>query len=404
MRGNRLAALIAIIVVVAGVWVYFTRFNPVTNYIPEGLDLKGGLMVVLQAKGPVTSQQMVQAEAIMARRANIFGVSEPAISLQGNNEIIVELPGIKDPEAAIKTIGETAQLLFKSPSGKVILTGSDLTNAQAAIQGTGYVIDLTLNAAGTAKFAAATQKYLGKPIGIYLDNHLLTNPVVQSVISQGNAQITGYTSLKAAQQQAELLNGGALPVPMRIIEVRTVSATLGAQSVRASELAGLGAMALIVLFMIIFYRFAGFLADVALAVYLMLLLGVLIAFHAVLTLPGVAGIILSAGIAVDANVIIFARLRDELRAGHPLGTAIDRGFRNAFRAIADSNVSTIVAAIVLYYFGTGEIKGFALTLAIGVGISFITAVGVTRGLLKLAEDTTLVRNVRLFLGGLGGEA
>lgn len=404
MRGNRLAALIAVIVAVAGVWVYFTRFNPVTNYIPEGLDLKGGLMVVLQAKGPVTSQQMVQAEAIMTRRANIFGVSEPAISLQGNNEIIVELPGIKDPEAAIKTIGETAQLLFKSPSGKVILTGSDLTNAQAAIQGTGYVIDLTLNATGTTKFAAATQKYLGKAIGIYLDKRLLTNPVVQSVISQGNAQITGYTSLKSAQQQAELLNGGALPVPMHIIEVRTVSATLGAQSVHASEVAGLGAMALIVLFMILFYRFAGFLADVALAVYLILLLGVLIAFHAVLTLPGVAGIILSAGIAVDANVIIFARLRDELRAGHPLGTAIDRGFRNAFRAIADSNVSTIVAAIVLYYFGTGEIKGFALTLAIGVGISFITAVGVTRGLLKLAEDTTLVRNVGLFLGGLGGES
>lgn len=399
LKRNRIGILALIFIVVVAIGVYFTKVNPVTRYLHEGLDLKGGVHVVLQAKGNPTAADMQQVEAIMTRRANLFGVSEPTIQLEGNNQILVELPGIKNQEQAIKSIGSTAQLTFRGPNGQIILTGSELQHAAAQIDPTyGNVVALTLNPKGTAAFAAATKKYLNQQISIYLDKKLLTSPTVNSVIDNGQAVITGYSSLKSAQLQSELLNAGALPVPMKIIEVRTISAQLGASSVKASEEAGLGAMVLIVLFMIGFYRYAGILADLALAIYLMLLVAILVALQAVITLPGVAGIILSAGIAVDANVIIFARIRDELRNGRGIGAAIDYGFKNALRAILDSNVSTLVAALVLYYFGTGEIRGFALTLAIGVAISFITAVGVTRYLLRLSEDTFLVRNVKVFLG------
>ncbi len=400
MRGRGIIGLILIVVVVAAVYAYFTAVSPITRYVKEGLDLKGGVHVVLQATKPATHADMQKAETIIAYRANKLGISEPSIQLQGTNQIIVDLAGVKNQEQAIKMIGQTAQLVFKGPSGNVILTGKDLTSASASLdQNYGPIVNLQFNAEGTKLFAAATQKYLGQDISIYLDNNMIESPKVDSVISGGQAMISGgFSTLTQAQQTADLLNSGALPIPMRIIEAQTVSPTLGQDSIHASAVAILIAMALIILMMLGIYRYAGFIADIALAIYLILVVGALVAFGAVLTLPGIAGIILSAAIAVDANVIIFARIRDELRAGRTLGAAIDHGFKNALRAIMDSNVSTVIAAAVLYYFGTGEVRGFAVTLIIGILASFVTAVGITRYLLRLSEDTVLVRNQKLFLG------
>ena len=400
MRGRGIIGLILIVVVVAAIYGYFTAVSPITDYVKEGLDLKGGVHVVLQATKPATHADMQKAETIIAYRANKLGISEPSIQLQGSNQIIVDLAGVKNQQQAIQMIGQTAQLEFKGPNGKVILTGKDLTSASAALdQSQGPIVNLQFNAEGTKLFAAATKQYLGQVISIYLDKNMIEAPKVDSVIPNGQAMISGgFSSLKQAQQTADLLNSGALPIPMRIIDAQSVSPTLGQDSIHASAIAILIAMALIVLVMLGIYRYAGLIADVALAIYLLLVVGALVAFGAVLTLPGIAGIILSAAIAVDANVIIFARIRDELRAGRTLGAAIDHGFKNALRAIMDSNVSTVIAAAVLYYFGTGEVRGFAVTLIIGVLASFVTAVGVTRYLLRLSEDTVLVRNQKLFLG------
>ena len=402
--GKRLAILGAIIAAVVGVGIYFSVVRPVTSpasapfYIHKGLDLEGGVHAVLQAPAHTSPILMAQTMARIQNRVNGLGVSEPTIQQQGPNQIAVDLPGVKNQQEAIKTIGETGQLVFKDATG-VILTGADLKTATAQFdQSNQPVVLLQLNPAGTAAFAAATQRDLGKQIGIYLDNKLLQNPTVQSAILNGSAQITGYSSLQAAQRVAVLLNSGALPVPLKIVEVKTISATLGADSVLASERAILIAIVLIVLFMLATYRLAGVLADVALVIYMYLLLAILISIHAVLTLPGVAGIVLSAGIAVDANVIIFARIKDELRGGKTFRAAIDAGFKNAIRAILDSNVSTMIAALVLYEMGSGEVRGFALTLGLGVLASMVTAIWITRYLLKLVEETRFVQNTKVFLG------
>jgi preprotein translocase subunit SecD len=399
MKGRGLLALSVVFVVLVGLVFYLTKVNPIFGYLREGLDLKGGVDVVLQATRPATPTDMKKVETIIQYRANNLGVSEPVIQLQNSNEVSVQLAGVKNQEEAIRLIGQTAQLRFVGPDGKTILTGKDLVSAQAALgQGNVPEVLLSFNAEGARLFAAATTKDVGQVISVYLDQNVIQRATVQEPITGGQAQISPFPSLKAAQQVATLLNSGALPVPMRIIEVRTVSATLGQDSIRASEAAGVVAMALIVLLMLILYRVAGLLADMALAVYLLLLVGFLIWIQAVITLPGVAGMILSAGIAVDANVIIFARIRDELRAGRTVGAAIDHGFKNAFRAILDSNVSTIIASIVLYYMGSGEVRGFALTLGAGVAMSFISAVVVTRWLLRLAEASPLTKNLDLFVG------
>ena len=403
MKGKGLISLAVIFVILAAVGVYFTKINPALKYMKEGLDLKGGVQVVLQATKPVTPTEMEDARNIIAFRANSFGVSEPIIQIQGKNQISVQLPGIKHQQAAINAIGQTAQLIFKGPDGKTIVTGADLKSASAQLSGTGgggAVVQLSFDAKGAKLFGAATARDVGKNISIYLDKTNLETAQVKTPIPNGQAQITGIPSLAQAQRLATLINSGALPVPMKILEANTVSAQLGAASIHASEIAGILAMILIAVFMLVFYRFGGFLADMALAFYLMLLLFILIQMKFVMTLPSVAGIILSAGIAVDANVIIFARLREELRAGKPVGSAIDAGFRNAFRAILDSNVSTIIASVVLYYVGSQDVRGFAVTLGLGVAISFLTAVVFTRYLLRFAEDSILVRNVRAFLGSV----
>lgn len=411
--------LTAILVVLAAIVVTFTVVRPIGPDIREGLDLKGGVEVVLRTERPVTQAEMGIIVSILTNRADSLGVSEPVIEPQGTDEVLVEVPGVKNQEQAIKTIGETGQLEFEGPKtvtvgktktspgtteqvpdGKPFLTGKDVSSATAIIdssQNNSPAVQLTFKPAGAQAMSTFTSSHIGQTMYTLLDGSVINTATVEGVISS-QGEIYGLSSLKAAESLAILINSGSLPVALKTIEIQAISASLGAASVHASEIAGVLAMVLIVLLMLFFYRFAGLLADIALLLYIMVLGTVLILLHAVITLPSVAGVILSAGIAVDANVIIFARLRDELRLGRPLGSAIDFGFRNALRAILDSNVSTIVASIVLYYFGTGDVRGFALTLGLGVAISFLTAYFFTRLLVRIVQGTFLTDNLGLFVG------
>ena len=396
-----LLALVAVLIVAGG---YFSAINPITNHLQYGLDLKGGVTALYQAEptpgAPVNAQAMKKAMAIIGYRVNKLGVSEPTIQQVGSNRIQVNLAGVKKPDQAIHYLGETAILQIKSPSGHVLVTGSELSNAVGAINSKGqYVVDLTFNSKGAAAFKAATTKYLGKQLPIYLSGKLIESPTVQSVVPNGQGELTGgYSSLKQAQKTALLLQSGALPVKLVVLSEHTVSATLGHQAIQASKLAVTIAIALIAAAMIFWYRLAGLFADLALGVYAFLLLGSLWAIHAVVTIPGIAGIILSMGIAVDANVIIFSRVREEMVGGKTPRAAIEIGFRNAIRAILDSNATTFIAAIILFFLGSGEVKGFALTLMIGIVISLLTAVVLTRQFIRLVADAGWARIRAIFVG------
>ncbi|MCY0900161.1 MAG: protein translocase subunit SecD [Firmicutes bacterium] len=395
-----LFALVAILIVAGG---YFSIVNPITSHLQYGLDLRGGVTATYQAEptpgAPVNANAMAKAMEILSYRVNKLGVSEPVIQQVGSNRITVDLAGVKNPEAALRYLGQTALLQIKSPQGKVLLTGADLSGAVGAIQNGSYVVDLTFNSKGTALFRAATTKYLHQPLPIYLDGKLLEAPVVDNVIPDGRAVLEGgFTSLAQAQKTALLLQSGALPVKLKVLSVETISATLGHQSIVASKRAAAIAIVLIAVFMVFWYRLAGFFADLALGVYAFLLIGALWAIHATITIPGIAGMILSMGMAVDANVIIFSRVREEIVGGKTPRAAIEAGFRNAIRAILDSNATTFISAIILFFLGSGSVKGFALTLMIGIVISLFTAVVLTRQFIRLAADAGWARVRAVFVG------
>jgi|BEDMetMinimDraft_2_1075160.scaffolds.fasta_scaffold04506_2 preprotein translocase subunit SecD len=399
--------LIAIVVLLSAAGYYFSAVNPVTRYLHYGLDFVGGISAEFEAVptpgAPVTPQAMQRAMQIMTFRVDNLGVSEPVIQQVGTNRIMVQLPGVKNQEQALAFLGKTALLQIKSPDGKqVLLTGGELASAQAAIVQNPqdpYVVNLTFNAEGTRAFAEATQKYYHQILPIYLDGKLLEAPRVDAVITNGQAELTGgFTSLKQAQQMALLLQSGALPVKLKVLDVRTVSATLGADSVAYSKLAAALALALIGTFMVVWYRLAGLLADISLGIYMFLMIGALIALNATLTLPGVAGMILSAGMAVDANVIIFSRVKEEMTAGKTPRAAVEAGFRHAIRAIVDSNATTFLAGLILFALGSGEVKGFAVTLMVGIVISLFTAVFVTREFIRLAADAGWAKHRAIFVG------
>lgn len=397
------AALLALLILIGGASYLFTDLYPLTDYIKKGLDIEGGVRLVLQGEPTpetaVTPEAMRHAMSVIENRVNALGVSEPTIQLEGDDRIIVELAAVADTEKAREMVGKTAVLRFIGPAGQdVVLTGDDVDKAQAIqdpVTG-GFAVSLSLKSEGALKFEEATRKYIGQPIYILLDDQIISAPVVQNVIAGGQAQITGQFTAEEAQELADLINGGALPIKLNIIENRSVSPTLGRDAFNKSLMAGGAGLAIVLLFMIVFYRVPGFLADLALMVYLFLTVGVLVALNAVLTLPGIAGIVLSLGMAVDANIIIFERIKDELRKGAGLKTGIDAGFSRAFTAVLDANVTTIVAALILYYFGTGSIKGFGLTLGIGVAVSLFTAVTLSRWFIKLAVGTGWFNKRSLF--------
>ena len=345
MRWNELGKFLIVALAIVGGFVMYIR--PLASSVKQGLDLQGGTHVVLQAVDTpqlkVNDDALDRATHIIERRVNALGLTEPVVQRQGRDRIIVELPGVKDPEKAINMLGKTAMLEFKDPNNKTVLTGTDLKDAKAVVgNGNQPLVSMEFSDEGGQKFADVTARNVGKRIAITLDGEVLTAPVVQEAITGGRAQITGNRSMEEAQHLAILLRSGSLPVKLEIIENRTVGPTLGQDSKEASQKA------------------SGVVADIALLLYTMLLLLVMRYLNATLTLPGMAGIILSIGMAVDANVLIFERFKEEIRTGKTLRKAMDNGFGRALVTILDSNITTLMACAVLFYLGTGPIKGFAV--------------------------------------------
>lgn len=399
MRWNEFGKfLIIALAIIGGFCVYI---SPLSNSIKQGLDLQGGTHVVLQAVDTpelkVDDDAVNRSVKIIERRVNELGLTEPVIQRQGKDRIIVELPGVKDPEKAIAMLGRTAMLQFKDESGKVVLTGSDLKDAKAQVsQGNQAVVSLEFSDEGGKKFADLTARNVGKKIAIELDGEVLTAPVVQEAITGGHAQISGSRNVEEAEHLAILLRSGSLPVKIEVLENRTVGPTLGQdskdKSIKAFSIGIIG----VFVFMLLFYRLAGVVADIALLLYVMMLLLVMRYLGATLTLPGIAGIILSVGMAVDANVLIFERFKEEVKRGKTLRSAMDSGFSRAIVTILDSNLTTIMAAAVLFYLGTGPIKGFAVTLALGTLLSMFTAVTVTKFLLRFLIYSNITKSPFLF--------
>jgi preprotein translocase subunit SecD len=401
-RGNTrylVFAVLTILIIVAGA---VAGFKPITQHINLGLDLQGGMHAVLEAvdtpDAPVTPEAVRGALGVIRNRVDQLGLKEPIIQLEGDKRIIVELAGVQDPEEAVRLIGKTAMLEFKNSEGETLLLGKDLTNAQAALNPNGDAeVHLTFNPQGTEIFGRITTQYLGQPIGIYLDGILLTNPRVESAILNGEAVIHGgYQDLQEAENDAILLRSGSLPVKLEMIEKRTVGPVLGEESLQKSYKAGIIGIVMIFLFMVGYYRLPGLVADFSLVLYGTLVLGILALFGATLTLPGIAGFILSIGVAVDTNIIIYERVKEELRVGKTLMASIDAGFRRAFWTIFDANLTTLIGAGVLWYFGSGPIKGFAVTLSIGILCSMFTAITFTRFLLRSIGRSRLITNVKLY--------
>lgn len=396
--GNLTKFLIAALAILVIFGVYI---SPLALSIKQGLDLQGGTHVVMEAvdtpEAPVNEDAMQRLSRVIERRVNELGLTEPIIQRQGDRRIIVELPGVKDPESAIALIGKTAMLEFQDESGATVLTGKDLKDAKSQIDAQNRnLVSLDFTDEGGKKFAELTTKNVGKKIAILLDKQMLTNPVVNEPIPNGKAIITGNRTLEEAQQIALLLRSGALPVKVDIIETRTVGPTLGQDSKEKSKVAFAIAVVAIVVFMLCFYRMSGVVANISLALYVMLLLFSLKMLNATLTLPGIAGIILSMGMAVDANVLIFERFKEEYRSGKTLRAAMDAGFTRAFSTIIDSNTTTFIAAVVLFFMGTGSIKGFAITLGLGIILGLFTAVTITRFLLKTLMNANLFKSGKIF--------
>lgn len=399
LRWGNFTKFLVIVLAIVAVFGYY--ISPLAGSIKQGLDLQGGTHIVLEAvdtpEAKVDEDAVQRVVKIIERRINELGLTEPIIQRQGERRIIVELPGIKEPEKAIEIIGKTALLEFQDESGNTVMTGKDLKDAKAQIdQSNRNLVSLEFSDEGTRKFAELTAKNIGKHIAILLDKQVLTSPVVEEAIPSGKAVITGNRSIEEAQRLALLLRSGSLPVKVEVLETRTVGPTLGQDSKQKSVVAfGIG-IAAIVLFMLAFYRLSGFVANITLLLYVLLLLIALKMLNATLTLPGIAGIILSMGMAVDANVLIFERFKEEFRAGKTLRAAMDAGFNRAFATILDSNVTTLIAAVVLFYLGTGPIKGFAITLGLGILLSMFTAITVTRWLLRTLIYAKSFKNGKLF--------
>jgi preprotein translocase subunit SecD len=386
-------------------------------------DQSAGRFVLAMRPQEMASQResfVRQGLETIRNRVDQFGVAEPSIQQQGDNRILVQLPGVQDPERAKALIGKTALLEFKlvddrvdpvAASGsaalpptdellyerrvdpetkqerripivvqkKPVLTGADVADAEVRLdQGNQPYVSLTLTPAGGKVFAQVTTDNVGKLMAIVLDSNVYSAPRIQERIPSGQAQITGSFTLEQARDLKIVLKAGALPAPVQILEERSVGPSLGADSIRRGILSTAGAAIVVVVFMLIYYRLSGLIADVALGLNLLVLLAAMAGFHATLTLPGIAGVVLTIGMAVDTNILIFERIREELRSGKTVRAAIDSGFARAFRTVIDTHVTVLVSAAILYQFGTGPVKGFAVTLAIGIFASLFTAVFFTR--------------------------
>lgn len=385
-----------------------------------GLDLAGGVHLVLRTEMAAVEEvdrdrALEAAKAVIERRVNLFGVTEANIYTQKSGEehrIVVELPGVTEVAEAVDLVGQTAQLSFKelleTPSSEETgadeaaplqqlfvetdLSGADLRRAGVTFDQTSGKpqVALEFSDEGAEKFKVLTERNVGQPVAIFLDEEILTAPRVQEAIAEGRAVITGEFTVEEAEKLAIQLNAGALPVPIEVIEQRNIGATLGAKSVRQSLTAGLIGLTLVGLFMILYYGKLGLLADLALVVYGLVTLAIYKLIPVVLTLPGLAGFILSIGMAVDSNILVFERIKEELRWGKPHSLALELGFGRAWDSIRDANICTLIICFVLFnpfnwsfLVTAGPIRGFALTLALGIGVSLFTGIVVTRNLVRV---------------------
>lgn len=371
-----------------------------------GLDLSGGSHLVFEADtSKLDSSKKEQAikslRNVIEKRVNLFGLSEPNVqtsSFEGKDRIIVELPGINDPKEAASSIGQTAQLVFVevkegSPSATVIptgLTGADLASSKVVFdQNTGKPsVSFEVVSESQNKFAEVTKRLIGKRMVIFLDQAVVTNAIVQDTLTT-NGQITGNFTVDEANEMSDLLNSGALPVPVRLVEEKTVGATLGSDSVSKSVKAGLVGLVMVMLFMILIYGKYGVVADVALIIFGIITTALYKLIPVTLTVPGIAGFLLSVGMAVDSNILIFERLKEEIK-NRPIAQALEVSFGRAWDSIRDANVATLVTAFILanplewsFLHVSGPIRGFAITLALGIGISLFTGIVVSRNLLRL---------------------
>ncbi len=410
MKGAwNVVALAILVALLGGVGWYYSAPNPDTgkarilDHMKLGLDLKGGVHMVLEGVddpeiGEVTADKILKAKSVIENRINKLGVSEPVVQVDGSNRIIVQIADVQDTDQAREIIGKTAVLKFIDPEGNPVIDGRDVESAGVSTNpnGVGYAVTLKLKGEGPAKFFEATQKHIGQIIMITLDDEIISAPSVDEPIPGGEAVITGSFTAEEATVLADLINGGALPVKLEVKEVRVVTATLGADSIAKSAQAGLIGMLAVLVFMLVLYRIPGLMANVALAVYSTLTIAFLLAIGNVFTLPGLAGILLGIGMAVDGNVIIFERIKEELRNGKGLRSGIDAGFHRAYVTVLDSQITTAIASVILYYLGTGPVKGFAITLFVGTVLSMFTAITFTRWLIKLCLNTGWFNKKTLF--------
>lgn len=409
---KRILAALVIVLLVFG-W-YVTLFGigdktkdgaitSVRDALKYGLDINGGVYVVMEAKTDATGEElkalMEQTRAVLDNRVNQMGVAEAAVTVEGTNRIRVEMPGVEDADEAIQAIGKTAQLYFILADGSVVLDGSHVKDAQIATDGGHYKILLDFDSEGAALFEEGTRKAFNREvtstidgieanqIAIVLDDEIVVHPNVNNVISGGSCEMTGNYSKEEASMTAALIRGGALPVELEEVQSSVQTATIGAHALDKSIIAGAIGLGIVFLIMIIFYGMLGFVADIALLLYVIMFLWSMVAFNVVLTLPGIAALILSIGMAVDANVIIFARIKEEICAGKSIRVAVDAGFKNALSTVLDAQITTLIAAVVLYEVGTTSVKGFALTLMIGIIISIFTAVVITQLFISLLANS-----------------
>lgn len=409
-RIRAVISLVAIVVVVAvcaylglfgfGKGTMINYLKPWGDAISLGLDLRGGVYTVYQAEDngdPDFDTKMESTVSILTSRLTRQGFTEATVTRQGSDRIRVEIPNVSDPNQILTIIGTPAQLYFVDEDGNNLMEGSMVKNAQAAQDQDGKpCIAFELTDEGAKIFAEATAANLGKTISITLDGETISRATVNTVIAGGKGEITGNFTADEAKNLATLILSGALPLNLTQLEVSAISATLGVEALDRAIQAGVIGVILVMLFMLFRYRLCGLVADIALTIYIMIVVLLLALTGAQLTLPGVAGIILGIGMAVDANVVIFERIREEVKVGRPIGLAVRKGFSNALSAIIDSNVTTIIAAVVLYAFGTGFVRGFALTLGIGVATSLFTAVFVTHKLLDIFADMG-IKNQKLYV-------
>jgi protein-export membrane protein SecD len=428
MRALQIKGLICIGVIALSAYLLY----PIEEKIKLGLDLKGGMHVVLQVDTKKLPEDADLRDVtdrvieIIRTRVDEFGVREPLIQRKGLDKVVVQLPGIKDPDRAINLIGKTAMLEFKlvnedenelkealegkipegwellefkrkgDPTSSKLLvrkeaavTGADLEEARMEFGSDVFAepfVSLKFTPEGAKKFAKVTEENIGKRLAIVLDNKIKSAPVIKSKIPDGRAQIEGAFTVQEATDLAIVLRAGALPAPVNIIQNVTVGPSLGEDSIRKGIVASIIGLLLVVVFMLIYYKFSGIIANIGLVVNLIALLAALSLFKATLTIPGIAGIILTIGMSIDSNVLIFERIKEERRSGKTAKASIEAGYRKAFLSIIDSRITTLISAVVLFYLGSGPIKGFAVTLSLGIIISFFSALVVTKLLFDLRPE------------------